>query len=360
MSVVLTKIRKQALIRLSVAGMVLAMAAGAMSYAFAVDVLDALVHRLAIEQGTRLTHSMSMMAESTPMMAGRVGQGEADLGGFLFARLVSDGGEVVQERWKDDVPPSLRLKVGELAAEHAGGDRHQTFQADGKHFIFISIQEQGRRILGLYQIDDAVYATLDRQVIWSVAGVALAVLMALIILVPVMLGLERKVTHHARDAVDANLDALVTMGNAIAQRDSDTDAHNFRVTVYAVRLAEHMGSNNGTRSRRDHVPSSGRKAMFKKIALIAWPLAILATGISGEAHAESQCEASIKEVQAEWDKMYPMGMDRPTGNYRQVSDNFRIAKEKCKEGNVVETEQYLNVVRGHLHMPQHPAPHDRR
>lgn len=100
--------------------------------------------------------------------------------------------------------------------------------------------------------------------------------------------------------------------------------------------------------------------MFKKIGLVACSLTVLAIGSVGEARAESQCEASIKEVQAQWDKMYPMGMDRPTGNYRQVTDNFRIAKEKCKEGNVVETEQYLNVVRGHLQMPQHQVPHDRR
>ena len=105
----------------------------------------------------------------------------------------------------------------------------------------VAIDDSQQRFLGIYQIDDAVHTTLNRQVAWSVAGVALSAILALAVLVPVMLGLERRVIRHARDAVDANLDALLTLGNAIAQRDSDTDAHNYRVTVYAVRLAQHMG-----------------------------------------------------------------------------------------------------------------------
>lgn len=101
--------------------------------------------------------------------------------------------------------------------------------------------------------------------------------------------------------------------------------------------------------------------MFKKIALAAIPALALAIGFTSAARAEAQCEASIKEVQAQWDKMYPMGMDNPrNATYRAATDNFRIAKEKCKEGKTVETEQYLNVVRGHLNLPEHSVPHDRK
>jgi uncharacterized low-complexity protein len=100
--------------------------------------------------------------------------------------------------------------------------------------------------------------------------------------------------------------------------------------------------------------------MLKKLALAAVPAIALILGAATAARAEQPCEASVKEVQAKWDKMYPMGMDRPTGNYKQVADNFRFAKEKCKEGKTVETEQYLNVVRAHLNMPEHAAPHDRK
>ncbi|MBC7906983.1 MAG: hypothetical protein H7Y60_09595 [Rhodospirillaceae bacterium] len=75
--------------------------------------------------------------------------------------------------------------------------------------------------------------------------------------------------------------------------------------------------------------------MFKKFALIALPALALAIGFGVAARAEQPCEASVKEVQAKWDKMYPMGMDRPSTNYQTITDNFRIAKEKCKEGKTV-------------------------
>lgn len=101
--------------------------------------------------------------------------------------------------------------------------------------------------------------------------------------------------------------------------------------------------------------------MFKKISLAAIPALALAIGFTSAARAEAQCETSVKEVQSNWDKMYPMGMDSPrNASYRAATDNFRLAKEKCKEGKTVETEQYLNVVRAHLNMPEHPAPHDHK
>lgn len=100
--------------------------------------------------------------------------------------------------------------------------------------------------------------------------------------------------------------------------------------------------------------------MLKKLVILALPLA-LAIGFGGTARAAAQCETSIKEVQVQWDKMYPMGMESPKNpTYKTATDSFRIAKEKCKEGKTVETEQYLNVVRAHLNVPEHAAPHDRK
>jgi HD-GYP domain-containing protein (c-di-GMP phosphodiesterase class II) len=58
------------------------------------------------------------------------------------------------------------------------------------------------------------------------------------LLYPVILHLVRKLTVFSRDLLDANLEALSLLASTIAKRDSDTDVHNFRVTLYSVRLAE--------------------------------------------------------------------------------------------------------------------------
>lgn len=98
--------------------------------------------------------------------------------------------------------------------------------------------------------------------------------------------------------------------------------------------------------------------MLKKIAFVAVPaLAVLMGSVSLAQAAATTCGASVKEVQAKWDKMYPMGMDRPDGSgYQSVTDSFRIAKDKCAKGDP-ESEHYLNIVRAHLGMPEMPTGH---
>jgi HD-GYP domain-containing protein (c-di-GMP phosphodiesterase class II) len=61
------------------------------------------------------------------------------------------------------------------------------------------------------------------------------------LLYPVILHLVNRLTVFSRNLLEANLDTLTLLASAIAKRDSDTDVHNFRVTLYAVRLAESMG-----------------------------------------------------------------------------------------------------------------------
>lgn len=45
------------------------------------------------------------------------------------------------------------------------------------------------------------------------------------------------------DLLEGNLQMIKAFGSAIAERDSGTSIHNFRVTIYATRLAENLGFN---------------------------------------------------------------------------------------------------------------------
>jgi HD-GYP domain-containing protein (c-di-GMP phosphodiesterase class II) len=70
---------------------------------------------------------------------------------------------------------------------------------------------------------------------------ALVVLAVTAILYPVVLRLAVRLADYSTALLDANLETLAVLGSAIAKRDSDTDAHNYRVTLYAVRLGEAAG-----------------------------------------------------------------------------------------------------------------------
>lgn len=97
--------------------------------------------------------------------------------------------------------------------------------------------------------------------------------------------------------------------------------------------------------------------MFNKFTFAAIPALALAVGFAAPAFAATPaCAGDVAQVQAAWDAMYPMAMH--TNGNQGIGDALRMAKQKCAEGDIVATQQYLNVVRSHLDLPQHPAPHN--
>ena len=49
------------------------------------------------------------------------------------------------------------------------------------------------------------------------------------------------IADYSTSLLDANLETISVLGSAIDRRDSDTDAHNYRVTLYAARMGEAVG-----------------------------------------------------------------------------------------------------------------------
>jgi len=72
------------------------------------------------------------------------------------------------------------------------------------------------------------------------------VIVTSLLLYPVILRLMRRLERLSQSLLESNLETLGMLGSAIAKRDSDTDIHNFRVTIYSVRMAESIGLDNKT------------------------------------------------------------------------------------------------------------------
>jgi len=58
------------------------------------------------------------------------------------------------------------------------------------------------------------------------------------LLYPVIVHLLNRVSSLSERLFEANLEILKVLGSAVAKRDSDTDSHNYRVTIISVKLAE--------------------------------------------------------------------------------------------------------------------------
>lgn len=94
---------------------------------------------------------------------------------------------------------------------------------------------------GVYLIPHQTIVELARSGLRASALVVVAVMATTALLYPLLASLNAGLIARSRAVLQANLGTLEALGGAIAKRDSDTNAHNYRVTLYAVRLAEAVG-----------------------------------------------------------------------------------------------------------------------
>lgn len=86
--------------------------------------------------------------------------------------------------------------------------------------------------LAVYEMNDRIYESL--------VAVMVALFISGLIFYSIVFSLYKKASSLSSDLLESNLDLMEVLGSAIAKRDSDTDAHNYRVTLYSVMLAESL------------------------------------------------------------------------------------------------------------------------
>lgn len=105
------------------------------------------------------------------------------------------------------------------------------------------IDKQGGsgRLDGIYQAPREVLAGLRHQSYGSVSLVVVTILLTSIVLYPIIIRLNSQLIKYSNILALTNVGMLKVLGSAIAKRDSDTNIHNYRVTLYSVRLGEKLG-----------------------------------------------------------------------------------------------------------------------
>jgi HD-GYP domain-containing protein (c-di-GMP phosphodiesterase class II) len=94
---------------------------------------------------------------------------------------------------------------------------------------------------GIYQVDIKTFNRIKSDIINSLILVVLIVLITSIILYPIIISLNKGLIRLSSDLLNGNIELLDVLGSAIAKRDTDTNSHNYRVTIYAIRFAEMLG-----------------------------------------------------------------------------------------------------------------------
>jgi len=83
--------------------------------------------------------------------------------------------------------------------------------------------------------------SLRRRAFNLALSAMLIVIVTTALLYPVVVHLLNRVSSLSDRLFEANLEILKVLGSAVAKRDSDTDSHNYRVTIMSVMLAEACG-----------------------------------------------------------------------------------------------------------------------
>ena len=91
---------------------------------------------------------------------------------------------------------------------------------------------------GVYKADPGTMAEIKNRILLSLLQVVVIIFFTALAIYPIVLFLNRGLIRLTDDLFQANIGMLKVLGGAIAKRDSDTNIHNYRVSLYAVRLAE--------------------------------------------------------------------------------------------------------------------------
>lgn len=174
--------------------------------------------------------------------------------GQYIAIRISDPAGTLLARYTDAGHPAATAAehlVSEAAAEPATESlTDRVIRLNGQHGVVVSlpleIESIGfrARVVGVFAESAEERSRVRRQSLITALVTACLVLAVGGLIYPIVRQLMGRVTAVSLDLLDSNLAMIQVLGSAIAKRDSDTDAHNCRVTIYSVRLGEalHLGA----------------------------------------------------------------------------------------------------------------------
>jgi HD-GYP domain-containing protein (c-di-GMP phosphodiesterase class II) len=171
-------------------------------------------------------------------------------GRFIWVQFYDRSGAVVAEV----SVPEFQAVAAKALAEKRPFAFPEPAQAEadmqrigGRPFVFAAMPIADRQgtvkgyARGAFAVSPESAAEMRSAVLRSVLIVVAIVCGVTAMLYPVILHLMRRLADYSTNLLDANLETLAVLGSAIAKRDADTDAHNYRVSLYAARLGETIG-----------------------------------------------------------------------------------------------------------------------
>jgi len=255
-------IQKRLLIRLLVAGILVSIVLAAIVFFLEFHRLGRSVNQRAGQISARFNDEIRDLLDDRSMpekpalrnklrMLSVIGRLNMGIGKVIYAGIYDLNGEAVviekdadcpyidkvdpvMTSWQQDLPTAIKT-VYEF--NYINGTPHiqLTFPLTNNN------DQQAAVLSGVFAVSSSTMEGVVDRIVRTALQTIGIVFITTLILYPTILTLINRLSALADNLLEANIETLQVLGSAIAKRDSETDIHNYRVTIYSVTLAEAVG-----------------------------------------------------------------------------------------------------------------------
>ena len=268
-TITLATFHRNLALRMAVVGIVVSLVFGGLTwYRQRAEVIDHILER--VVSGTRLFNQrIGYLTHQPNWPAPEAVQAELDRhlseaprglaereGRFIYVAILDREAGLLASQVDETYPhvDTLRARREELKAtlQAARSDLYRIYRLDGIPYVLTATPLFGmnREVIGyaetIFAVSEEALQAGHRNIRRTVFSVMGIVFLTTLLIYPSILTLTRRLSKLTINLLDANMETLKVLGSAIAKRDSDTDAHNYRVTLYAVRIAESLDLDSAT------------------------------------------------------------------------------------------------------------------
>jgi HD-GYP domain-containing protein (c-di-GMP phosphodiesterase class II) len=245
--------RRKTAARIALVSLVLAAVASPLAWFVARENAEKSVVALAIEESQRLILHFDAMADTDVGAAEHAADAANAITGGLFdiAEIYDRNGRKLAERMTVGGASIERLlpSHGRPAYNEAWYESVRLSDGHWALRVFVPLRAEAARLdqpvtgyfEGVRLVPDWQREQMLSNAMTSAAMACLAALLCGLAIYPVVVHLSADNARKAREVLDSHVSMMEALGRAIAKRDSDTGAHNYRVAWIASRIAESLG-----------------------------------------------------------------------------------------------------------------------
>jgi len=238
-------------VRIAAVSILLAMIASPIAWFVTREGTEEATVSLAIEESKRLLQHFDAAELAGPDAADHALQAARVFTGGLFdiAEIYDRRGGKLAEAMTGDGAAVESVLPGHGVPKYAEAFYDSMRLPDGRWVmrIFVPLQQDvaGAPITGYFEgvriMPDWQRQQMLANALTAALMVGLASLLCGAVIYPVVVHLSADNAQKAREVLDSHISMMEALGRAIAKRDSDTGAHNYRVALISAQIAESLG-----------------------------------------------------------------------------------------------------------------------